>query len=276
MHQQVVSNRILLKPTFADFDRSKSQHISTPQFLRVMKTLNIMPPSDEIFDLMIRKYCDKDSIKEVNYFHFCKDVDRAEDMFPAYCAKRPTAEQYTILGITHDQYSPFFANDTTQVDVLNNRFLQPRVDIMCDPSDAEERIRAMVVMKRIRIEEFFLDFDKLRKGRVTKSQFKSILSQLSLNLTDNEFEGLALKYQTNDPEKFVNYKAFVASINKAFTITGIDKNPETRVAPIVKDQTLLARRKYLGGRESDDEIQALLDEYRTAVTNKRIHLKPCF
>lgn len=93
----------------------------------------------------------------------------------------------------------------------------------------------MVVMKRIRIEEFFLDFDKLRKGRVTKSQFKSILSQLSLNLTDNEFEGLALKYQTNDPEKFVNYKAFVASINKAFTITGIDKCPETRVAPIVRD-----------------------------------------
>lgn len=92
LHQQVCSNRILLKPTFADFDRSKSQHISTPQFLRVMKTLNIMPPSDEIFDLMIRKYCDKDSIKEVNYFHFCKDVDRAEDMFPAYCAKRPTAE----------------------------------------------------------------------------------------------------------------------------------------------------------------------------------------
>ena len=40
---------------------------------------------------------------------------------------------------------------------------------MCDPSDAEDRIRAKVVMKRIRIEEFFLDFDKLRKGRVTKS-----------------------------------------------------------------------------------------------------------
>jgi Ca2+-binding EF-hand superfamily protein len=27
----------------------------------------------------------------------------------------------------------------------------------------------MVVMKRVRIEEFFHDFDKLRKGRVTKN-----------------------------------------------------------------------------------------------------------
>jgi Ca2+-binding EF-hand superfamily protein len=147
---------------------------------------------------------------------------------------------------------------------------------MCDPADAEDRIRATVVMKRIRIEEFFIDFDKLRKGRVTKSQFKAILSSMGLTLTDDEFEALAAKYQTNDPEKFFNYKAFVASINKAFTITGIDKAPEVRVAPIVKNDTLLARRKYLSGREDSDEMQALLDEYRTAVQNKRIHLKPCF
>jgi len=196
---------------------------------------------------MIRKYCDKDTVKEVNYYNFCKDVDRAEDMFPQYIAKKPQPEQFTIHGITHEQYSPFFPNDTAQVDVLNNRFLHPRVDIMCDPSDAEERIRATVVMKRIRIEEFFLDFDKLRKGRVTKTQFKAILTQLGLTLTDNEFEAIAVKYQTDDPEKFVNYKAFVASINKAFTITGIDKNPQERVAPIVKNDTLLARRKYLNG-----------------------------
>jgi len=85
-----------------DFDRSKSQHISAAQFLRVMKTLTIMPPSDEIFDLMIRKYCDKGSTKEVNYYLFCKDVDKPEDMFPPYIAKKPLPEKYTILGTTHN------------------------------------------------------------------------------------------------------------------------------------------------------------------------------
>jgi Ca2+-binding EF-hand superfamily protein len=49
-------------------------------------------------------------------------------------------------------------------------------------------------MKRIRIEEFFYDFDKLRKGRVTKHQFKAILSSMNLNLTENEFESLHSKY----------------------------------------------------------------------------------
>lgn len=147
---------------------------------------------------------------------------------------------------------------------------------MCNPADAEDRIRSIVVMKRIRIEEFFYDFDKLRKGRVTRTQFKAILSSLGLILTDNEYESLANKYQTNDPEKFFNYKAFVANINKAFTIQGIDKNPEIRVAPIAKNDTLLARRKYLGGRSDEEEIQSILNEYRTAVNNKRLYLKPCF
>jgi Ca2+-binding EF-hand superfamily protein len=99
---------------------------------------------------------------------------------------------------------------------------------------------------------------------------------MNLNLTENEFESLHEKYQTNDPEKFFNYKAFIANINKAFTIKGIDKNPEVTVAPIVKSDTLLARRKYLGGRSEEEEIQPILEEYRTAVQNKRIHLKPVF
>lgn len=53
--------------------------------------------------------------------------------------------------------------------MINNRFQQKRVLIVNDPSDVEERLKAHVVMKRVRIEEFFIDFDKLRKGRVTKS-----------------------------------------------------------------------------------------------------------
>ena len=60
----------------------------------------------------------------------------------------------------------------------------------------EDRIKALVVMKRVRIEEFFRDFDKLRKGRVTRTQFKSILSSMNFTLTNDEFKALAKKYET--------------------------------------------------------------------------------
>lgn len=197
-----------------------------------MKNLNIMPPSDEEFNLIIRRYCDRGNTKEVNYYHFVKDVDRPEDMFPAYIAKIPQAERLVQIGIRPKQKSTFFKDNTESLDVVNNRFSQAHVDISNDPSDVEDRLKAAVVMKRVRIEEFFRDFDKLRKGRVTRNQFKSILSSMNFTMTNDEFKALAKKYETADPERFFRYVDFVANINRAFTITGIDKNPTTRVAAV--------------------------------------------
>ena len=276
LNKHVVANRILLKPGFQDFDRSKSQHITAQQFLRVMKNLNIMPPSNQLFDLITRRYCDRGNVKEINYFNFCKDVDRPEDMFPAYQAKRPQAEKVSLIGVRPKQKSTFFKDDTAAVDVVNNRFTQAHIDISNDPSDVEERLKAAIVMKRVRIEEFFRDFDRLRKGRVTRAQFKSILSSMNFTLTNDEFKALAKKYETADPERFFRYADFVANMNTAFTMKGIDKAPTTRVAAVAAGDTLLARRKYLAGNQDDGEIQEILEEYKTAVKNKRIHLKPVF
>jgi Ca2+-binding EF-hand superfamily protein len=66
--------------------------------------------------------------------------------------------------------------------------LEKRVETSNNPCDVEDRLRAMVVMKRVRVEEFFFDFDKLRRGKVTKTQFESILSMLNFNLTKEEFD----------------------------------------------------------------------------------------
>lgn len=74
------------------------------------------------------------------------------------------------LGATgKESRSNFFPSATGGLDVLENRFSQKTINLANDPNDIEERLRAMVVMKRVRVKEFFLDFDKLRKGRVTHS-----------------------------------------------------------------------------------------------------------
>jgi len=96
------------------------------------------------------------------------------------------------------------------------------VETSNNPNDIEKRLQAKVVMKRIRIEEFFQDFDKLRKGKVSKNQFESILSMLSINLTKEEFNYLYEKYKVpNDPQSMMNYHDFCMSINSAFTTYGI-------------------------------------------------------
>lgn len=147
-----------------------------------------------------------------------------------------------------------------------------------NPNDIEKRLQAAVVMKRVRIEEFFFDFDKLRRGKVTKSQFEQILSMLNFSLSAEEFDALAVKYKTpTDPEYMVNYKDFCASINSAFTTYGIQKDPLAKVAPVTVQNTVPARRKYLQFTEEEQKmIGGILSEYKEAVRIKRIHLKPMF
>jgi hypothetical protein len=130
--------------------------------------LKIIPPDESLFQLLIRKYLDKGNIREINYFKFCADIDKPEDIFPAYQAKNPVNEVPLGHGQLRDAGNTFFPESTKGLDVISNRFLQKRVETANNPSDIETRLQHHVVMKRVRIEEFFYDFDKLRKGRVTK------------------------------------------------------------------------------------------------------------
>lgn len=63
-----------------------------------------------------------------------------------------------------------------------------------------------------------------------------------------------------------NYFSFCSVINSAFTQKGIDKDPVATVKPITKDDTLLARRKYLEiSSEDEEKLQNIMQEYRVAV-----------
>lgn len=80
--QQIIVKRLNLKPLFQDFDITRCGHCSKTQFVRVLNQLGIYT-SDEIVGLLLKKYMDKGNADEVNYFEFCNDVDRPEDMFGA-------------------------------------------------------------------------------------------------------------------------------------------------------------------------------------------------
>jgi len=226
---------------------------------------------------LLRKYFDKGNVREVNYFRFCADIDRPEDIFPEYVAKRPQPDHSIQKGQLRNAGSSYYKAGTENVDVINNRFLHQRIQIANNPTDVESRLQAAIVMKRVRVEEFFFDFDKLRKGKVTKSQFESILSRLNFNLAKEEFDFLSSKYKTADAEFMINYKEFCASINSAFTSYGIQKEPLVRVAPVTNENTVPARRKYLQfNKEEQDMLEGIINEYKEAVRIKRVHLKPMF
>ena len=228
-----------------------------------------------MFQVLIRKYFDKGNVREVNYVNFCQDIDRPEDLFSGYVPKHPQPDQGMAAGQLRDAGSTFFQDSTLGLDIISNRFLQKRIEISNDPNDVEVRLRAAVVMKRVRIEEFFYDFDKLRKGKVFKGQFQSILSMLNFNLTQEEFDSLAARYQTDD--NMFNYKDFCANINSAFTVYGIQKHPLTKVPAVTNAHTEPCRRKYLEMTPAQQQLyQDILGEYQREIQIRRINLKQMF
>lgn len=185
--QLIKAHRILLKPFFQDFDPANTQHITLQQFGRVLKQLQLMPEEPE-FELICKKYFDRVNTREVNYVKFCHDVDKPEDMFPGFFNSNAKKADQVPVGVTRATKSNFFPNSTKGLNVLQSRFSEPPINIDNDPSDVEKRLRAHVVMKRVRVNEFFRDFDKLRKGKVTANQFKAILSTLNFTLSEEEFQ----------------------------------------------------------------------------------------
>ena len=87
----------------------------------------------------MRKYFDKGNTREVNYFSFCADVDRPEDMFPGYTPKNPEIKIQPSMEETKTQ-NGFFAGSTKDINVLQNRFSLPAVNIANDPGDVEQRL----------------------------------------------------------------------------------------------------------------------------------------
>ena len=101
-------------------------------------------------NLLLKKYMDKGNADEVNYFEFCNDVDRPEDMF----------------GVGRDfnhSYNYFSKMQPRKVDDDVTK-LNPD-----DLDDLLARIRLQAKQQRIRIGEFLRDFDKLRSGFITQN-----------------------------------------------------------------------------------------------------------
>jgi Ca2+-binding EF-hand superfamily protein len=75
----------------------------------------------------------------------------------------------------------------------------------------EDKIRSVAFQKRIRIEEFFQDFDTLRSGYVSIDQFARCLSMLGVQVTQNDFKSLVDKYLDSSKQK-IDYPRFSVTI----------------------------------------------------------------
>ncbi len=133
--------------------------------------------------------------------------------------------------------------DVANLDFLGSLFVSRTLPPLEQVAQIEEKIRAECFMKQLRIKEFFLDYDNLRKGTVTKFQLKRILNINNLRLSDQEIGIIIDKYAINADQ--VDYFSFIENIDAVFTTKGIEKDPLYSVEQKSRNTTIPARRHYL-------------------------------
>jgi len=159
----------------------------------------------------------------------------------------------------------------------------PRSDLVIRPDGSrwtaedytpEEKVQAKVVEKRIRIREWFTDYDPLRKGYATAGQARSILN-LCLTIAQADWEALCKKYCREDG--MFNYAKFCDVIDEAFSVKGLEKTPRTRITMPDVSVTLPGRRNRMKLSQEDEyEVGRVEEDIRARVQQRRIPLKPSF
>ena len=129
--------------------------------------------------------------------------------------------------------------------------------------DVEKRLQAVVARDRVRIKEFFLDFDKLRKGWVGEAAFRTCVGTLNLRLSEVEVTALLDKYRL--PSGLIDYASFCANVDHVFTDAA---DPKAAIDNAKSSATF---------SEEEAQLQAeLLAAVRREIKTQRILIKPQF
>lgn len=150
-------------------------------------------------------YMDKGNADEVNYTDFVNDVDRPEDMF----------------GVGRDfnhsyDYFPKMQSKKTETEIVKE---SPE-----DLDDILAKIRKMCKEQRIRIQEFFRDFDKLRSGLITIPQFRIGLNMGKIHLSQKEFDIVIESYRSEAKPTHFKWREFNDHIEEVFTTKQLEKS----------------------------------------------------
>jgi hypothetical protein len=154
-------NRIDPKPAFTNYDHLKRGKVLKPQFKKICHSMKLFL-SDLNIEILMKKYGDPIS-NEINYVVILNDAkDIGEDK--ASSAIEPIQEKKEVEFIPSlSSANNFYTYQT--------HFLHIDFNI----KDVIDKIKHTVKINRIRLQEFYNDFDKLRKGIVSKAKFRTAL-----------------------------------------------------------------------------------------------------
>jgi len=139
--------------------------------------------------------------------------------------------------------------------------------------DVIEKIQKICKQKNTRVAEFMRDFDKLRLGTITNTQFLSCLSMSKIYLSIKESEMLIEKYKSLEKDKHIIWRKFCDEIDEVFVIKELEKRRD------INQVTNITKTSFkLNELSLPDEaiLQDILKEMKAFFEVNRIDPKPAF
>lgn len=188
--------RLLLAPFFKDFDRGNLGRVTRSHFSRLLSMMK-MDISDADLYILFKKYEDR-SRGKVSYMNFIRDID-----VPTYRS----------------------SNSKSETEESNSTSVAKTVESSSPTSISEiiSKIQKHVEHRRIRVAEFFRDFDRLRSYSIPRQEFIRGVDNIECPLTMAEFETLADHYQDNKRKGCCRWKEFEIEVEKGMFLIDLPK-----------------------------------------------------
>ncbi|CAD7948144.1 unnamed protein product, partial [Amoebophrya sp. A120] len=212
---------VVFKYAFEDADRGQSTSLLVPrragkvteaQFRRFFPLQKDF--SDEEITLLIHRYRDPEG--NVNYKALHDEVTDPTAIVkdqPVPTSKYIPPPELALQKWSHEKYS-----------IL-------------------DRVTAKMIELRIKPNDYFLDFDPLRKGFCTTGQLDTVFGILGLKFLPAEMRELKDMFCSVDLNlEMFNYAEFCKRVNSAFTYDQVHKDPLAQVQMPTSDSTMPCRR----------------------------------
>ncbi len=223
------------------------------QFLRVLDLLKIAAP-DAVTQALLRRYMDKGNVDEVNYVDFCEAVDGSHALF----------------GVGRDFNHSFAYFPKTQPRVSQAEIVRNSPD---DVEDVLARVRQLCAQQRIRIGEFFRDFDKLRTGFITSAQFRIGLSMAKVVVSHPEFALLAAHFKAPKEGDHVCWREFCDAVDAVFTKKHLERSVDT---PLNDANTATVYGRAAASAQEAATVADIVQRFQEVVRKHRLDAKSFF
>jgi len=254
--QKIVKcNRVLFKPFFQDFDIPKSGFVTKTQFLRVLDNMGIKP-NESVINLLLKVYMNKGNYEEVNYVDFCNDIDKPEDIY---------------MIIEKDVSFENVVKINENITMKRNKIGTIVSRMPDDVEDVLARIRQCVKEQRMRVSEFMRDYDKLRSGFITQTQFRQALDLAKISLSNEEFK-LISNYYT-EPNGKIKWREFCDTVEEVFTYKELEHKPDFDVK---EGRTVTNYGKISQSQEDEILANQIVEKFMYFLARERLNCKSFF